>query len=416
MGVDRALICEDDAVFKEGLGRLTIAPNADIVFANTRLSGWCSAVTDAPSAPLKEVIKGLAALGGPKSQGLRAAPGADCYLVTGDAAVKLLALTSDQKIACGVDWQMLWNGLGHADESVAKVFPELAILREHLPLTRAALDIQVLSDLVAGQAGNAPSSLRHSVTRPISELTRRESDLAHTEYVSTISLGGIDLTFAGRSGPDPVMESHRRGELWDEPGLRALLRRFPQGGIFVDIGAHLGNHAVVMARLGQARRLVLVEPNGEILKLLRTNLAMNAALGRAHLAGAGIAAWYSGGDGWLMRNRRRSSETMVKTELAEDQREGAEPIRLVPGDTLLAGQDVDAIKIDTSGSEPEVLRGLTETMKAQRPAILVDHAAQGQERIARLADERGYRVDEIMASSRQNRLTSLLVPRPDGGR
>ena len=114
--------------------------------------------------------------------------------------------------------------------------------------------------------------------------------------------------------------------------------------------------------------------------------------------------------------RKRSSESMVKAEIAEDARKQSEPVRLVPGDTLLAGREVHAIKIDTSGSEPEVLRGLDETLAAHGPVLLVDHAAQGGERIERLTAERGYVLAERVPCSRQNRLTSLLVPRPGGAR
>ena len=420
-GLDKALICEDDALLGEGTARLeTVAGDLgafDILFANDRLAELCSASSKGAVASVPLVLHAIAKQGGPKALGLKASPGADCYLLTARGAERLLALAAAQKIVCGVDWAMVWNSLGSVDDALAAAFPELGILRRHLPLSSSpALDAHILSAPIATQRSGIPSAIRHRSTRPISELTGREAVLAHAEFVSTIHLADMSLCFAGRSGPDPVMDAHRRGEIWDEPGLRALLRRFPEGGTFVDIGAHLGNHSVVMGKLGAAGAIIAVEANAEVHRLLRTNLAMNQISGRTMLAQPGIAIWHEEGDGWLLRNRKRSSETMVKTTVPEDARERAEPVRLITGDTLIGGREVHAIKIDTSGSEPEVLRGLDQTLAQWRPCLLVDHAEQGLERIARLADERGYRVELTCPSGRQNRSSSLLVPRPNGAR
>ena len=419
-GLGHALICEDDAVLGEDLSRLEQLLPAlgapDLVFANGRLSSWCAAVTQGSHLPVSEVLAALAAQGGPHAQGLKTSPGADCYLLSARGAGRLLALTAEQRIVCGVDWAMLWNALAHVDDPVAAAFPELGILRGHLEPPDPPLSAEVLSAAVSAQQASLPSAIRHRITRPLSELTGRSSLLTHVESVSTITLGSARLCFAGRSGPDPVTDAHRRGEIWDEPGLRALLARFPEGGTFVDIGAHLGNHAVVMGRLGRAGHILTVEPNAEIHRLLSTNLSINGLSDCTTPVAAGLAAWHDEGDGWLVRNRKRPSESMVKAELAEEARKTAEPVRLVPGDPLIAGREVHAIKIDTSGSEPEVIRGLSETLAAHRPLLLVDHAAQGAERIERLAAERSYTLAEQVPSSRRNRLTSLLVPRPGDGR
>ena len=420
LDLERALICEDDALLNESTERLEskadlLAP-FDLLFANGRMAALCAAMSAGRQASIPDIYAWVASNGGPKKLGLKPSPGADCYVITKRGAERLLALTAEQKIICGVDWAMIWNALGSADDSMAETFPELGILRRHLPQGAPALTAHALARPVATQRVGVPSVIRHKSSVPITELTDRKAVLAHAEYVSNISLLGASLCFAGRSGPDPVMDIHRRGEIWDEPGLRALLRRFPEGGTFVDIGAHLGNHSIVMGKLGGAASIIAVEPNAELHRLFSTNLAMNHISGRTLLAEPGIAIWNVSGDGWLLRNRKRSSESMVKAELPSDAREGAEPVRLITGDELIGGRQVHAIKIDTSGSEPEVIRGLDQTLARARPLLLVDHAAQGLERIARLAEDRGYRVDLTVPSSRQNRVSSLLVPRPDGAR
>ncbi len=306
---------------------------------------------------------------------------------------------------------MVRNCLSGAETAAAAEsgFLELGWLRGPELDNPEPLSGHILTRPVTQLDGNATSSLRHAVLRPIAGLTERRATLAHAEYVSMLSLGGAELCFAGRSGPDPVMHAHRSGELWDEPGLRLLLARFPEGGTFVDVGAHLGNHAVAVGRLGAAGRIIAVEANDELHRLLAVNLAINGLSARTEITAPGIAIGAAEGEAWLLRNRKRSSESMVKAEAPDDRREGAARIRVITGDALIGETPVDAIKIDTSGSEVEVMRGLSRTFTNQRPVVLVDHSTAGLERIARIAAESGLRVDATVDTARRNRSSSLLV-------
>ena len=100
---------------------------------------------------------------------------------------------------------------------------------------------------------------------------------------------------------------------------------------------------------------------------------------------------------------------MVKPDAPEAQGQ-AVPIRIVTGDDWLGGRAVHAIKIDTAGSEVDVLRGLKRTIQMQRPPILIDHGSGALERIQRLAGEIGMKVAATVPSSRQRRDSSLLMP------
>jgi len=414
-GQPRALICEDDARISEPLDRLAgIADGLgefDILFANDRLAGWAGAAPGgAEVCGLRGVIRGLSVAGGPQAVGLSSAPGADCYLLTRRGAERLLVLTARQGIQCGVDWAMVCNSLAPKDVGGTTGFPELDLLGASDIATSEPLESHVLATPVATLAGGAPSVLRHAVRRPIAGLLERNAVLSHTEYVSTITLGGVELCLAGREDPDPVMQAHRSGVLWDEPGLRLLLRRFPEGGTFVDIGAHLGNHAVVMGRLSGAGRIIAAEANDDVHRLLAANLAMNGLTARSTIAEPGLAIGAADGEAWLVRNRRRTSQSTVKSHVSADQRAKAERVRVITGDGLIGDASVAAIKIDTSGSEVEVLRGLGATLASQRPVVLIDHAATALDRIARIAARSGLRVDATIAADRKNRSSSLLAP------
>ena len=414
-----ALIVEDDA--DPILDAATLESHAaaardyDLVFANSRMAAWAAITSGtAPMQSLPDVLSLLARRGGPAAcPNLTAAPGADAYLVSRAGAERLLLLTGQLGIVCGVDWALIWAGLPAStiNDDLTSAFPELDCIFANAPAATPVVRAAVMRSPVAELRKGIPSVLRHRSQIPIQSLRKRTSVLCHSEYVSTISNGNSELFFAGRSGNDPVMASHRAGHLWDEPGLRCLLRHFPEGGTFVDIGAHIGNHAVVIGRMGLAGRLILVEPNDEVRRVLQTNLGINGLSQISETVPDGTAFGREAGQGWLVRNRRKSSETMVRSAQPENDDGATEEIRIIQGDTALAGHRVDAIKIDTSGSEFEVLRGLERTLHQQRPIVLMDHSADQQDRVNKISQRFGYCVDETLPTSRANRMVSLLLPK-----
>lgn len=165
-GLPLALICEDDAVFLRPPD--LDAEDAELVFANRRLASWAAAVGG--DAEVAKVIPALADLGGPKACGLKPAPGGDCYLLTDRGAARLLDLTGAQGITCGVDWAMIWHCLGAVTDQMTSAFPELGILRQHHQATTPPLDARILLDPVADQSGDGGSTIKHAITRPISDL------------------------------------------------------------------------------------------------------------------------------------------------------------------------------------------------------------------------------------------------------
>ena len=158
------LICEDDARLGQPLDRLADAahelPGFDVIFANDRLAAWASIL--GPGAhPVPEVVAGLAEMGGPKANGMKPAPGGDCYLLSRRGAVRLLEMTARQQIVCGVDWAMIWSALDTPHGGDA--FPELAILSQYLPVEEAPLAAHILTPAVSTLA-HGPSVLGHRHT------------------------------------------------------------------------------------------------------------------------------------------------------------------------------------------------------------------------------------------------------------
>lgn len=172
--------------------------------------------------------------------------------------------------------------------------------------------------------------------------------------------------------------------------LRRLYAGFARPGDLVfDIGAHAGNHTRAAAALGC--RVVAVEPQPDFARLLRgmfgraaavtlLECAVGAAPGRAVLA---------------ISDRTPTVTTLAAAWRGERSREaGFARVRwnrqvevdVVTLDTLIArfGRPV-FVKLDVEGSEPSVLEGLTQPVRALSFEYLPDALHLVDECLARLS-------------------------------
>jgi len=178
----------------------------------------------------------------------------------------------------------------------------------------------------------------------------------------------------------------------DDPGLAAL-DALADDAVVLDIGAHVGEHAIPLAR-STDRRLVALEPNGESADRLVRNVRRNRLDGQIDLRRAGAGAASAS----LTFYRSTFSKcSAFDRELAT--RWGArvaetEPVPVYRIDDLVAGvgdpkegeetdktdpiPPPDAIKIDVEGHEAAVLRGAAATVAAYHPLLVVEvHEANG---------------------------------------
>src|SRR5512144_1939846 len=77
--------------------------------------------------------------------------------------------------------------------------------------------------------------------------------------------------------PDDLIgqEIRETGTFFEIELLEHLAIHGPRGGVFVDVGANIGNHAVFFGKF-LAERVVCVEPHPDLVPLLTRNLEMNA--------------------------------------------------------------------------------------------------------------------------------------------
>jgi FkbM family methyltransferase len=175
------------------------------------------------------------------------------------------------------------------------------------------------------------------------------------------------------------------------PVIRGL---FPVGGVFLDIGAHVGHWAVRLA--DQASRVVAVEVDPATAERLRENIALNAFGDRVEVLQ--LAAWDSHRDLIMFspNGYEHDGSNQVRAEGT------GQTVRGVPLDSVEALKDLDRldlVKIDVEGADLHVLRGMRDILTTFRPVLFVeDHSVYGMYERADLDDllsELGYDWEDL---------------------
>lgn len=215
----------------------------------------------------------------------------------------------------------------------------------------------------------------------------------------------MSITIQNRMGRRYQMQEHSHlVRVWGEhrgpyqvTNLRCLRNLVPQARTMVDIGAHIGSNTIEYATWAQ--QVQSFEPNPVTYQHLLHNIAWNQAntpVGRYWKSGA-PGHWPEIPDGWYKQSGQFASLAMtaqIQTHnCALGHQAGSATLRnsnqgladyithnpkhsgpVVPVRTLdsYAFADVDAIKIDTEGTEWWIIQGADQTIRKYRPVVQVE--------------------------------------------
>lgn len=182
----------------------------------------------------------------------------------------------------------------------------------------------------------------------------------------------------------------------------------PQGGVCLDIGANIGNHAVHFA--DSFAQIHAFEPNNKALALLRINAQLKPNI---TVHGVGLSDCTQdlsaqqplhnlGGTGACSAHAVGTVEEVTL------------PLRRLDDLELdLGGHPITFVKIDVEGHEAQVIRGAAETLIRHRPVLGMEvdrrSVENGSSPALDAAHELGY--THLYASSRSNRTRFRKVDR-----
>lgn len=158
---------------------------------------------------------------------------------------------------------------------------------------------------------------------------------------------------------------------YEGPTLRVFLKLLDGCRCFIDAGANVGVFALVAAVENPKRKVHAFEPVPRIRERLERNAAANAA---SNVRADARALGKESGTATLYVPREPSP---LSASLREDFQLGNEPVAVsvTTLDAYAAEQrlpKIDLLKLDTEGTEPDVLIGGDETIYRDRPPILVE--------------------------------------------
>jgi FkbM family methyltransferase len=155
----------------------------------------------------------------------------------------------------------------------------------------------------------------------------------------------------------------------DAKQIQFFLDRVRTGQLVLDVGAHYGEYAVLLAALvGPNGRVISFEPDAAARPVLIANLALNGFTDRVTVEG--IAVFDSSESRELFARHGNAQSSLARSGLggsdsdADVERYSIETIRL---DDFLRQSGLGApsyIKLDVEGAEINVLRGARETLRS----------------------------------------------------
>jgi FkbM family methyltransferase len=170
------------------------------------------------------------------------------------------------------------------------------------------------------------------------------------------------------------------------------------GGVFIDVGAHVGKYTVLVSKIvGPDGMVIALEPNPENFKALKRNIKLNnlrnvVAYNVAASNKTGPLKFFAGDDSacFSVENRYSRGTVTVKAQLLDE----------IVNELNL--NRVDLVKIDVEGGEYEVLLGLEETLRIFRPKVILEVWMENIDRVAAFFDRLGYNIKALSEVSEFN--------------
>jgi len=186
----------------------------------------------------------------------------------------------------------------------------------------------------------------------------------------------------------------RQEGIWEPYESALLLSLLQEGGVFVDVGANIGYFSILAASVvGERGAVFAFEPDPANFRLLQANIELNDYRDIISAVEAGLAA--TAGNGQLFLSEDNFGDHQI---YAAGERRSRLPITLHNGSHYLAGQvtRVDLLKVDTQGSEYQVMVGLLPLLQRLPyvPRIIIELTPLS----LRQAGTRGRALIELLAT------------------
>jgi len=186
-----------------------------------------------------------------------------------------------------------------------------------------------------------------------------DSTIVEFEYESQ------KIQIEGYHKDDLIFNKIKRSKSFYELKLLEKARQYNLSGVYIDIGANIGNHAIFFNKFCPASKVYCFEIEKSIFKILNRNMERNCAENSFHLSNVGISDESGFVDLCQVDHNNCGITKIVNND-------GTQCI-VDTLDNLVEGiENISLIKIDVEGFELQVIKGATKILINQSPIIFVE--------------------------------------------
>lgn len=194
-----------------------------------------------------------------------------------------------------------------------------------------------------------------------------------------------EIIFKSVSDYDHIHSNHNRG--FYEIKLLNKIKSLNLGGLYLDVGANIGNHTVYMSMFTDAEKVYAFESHPKIFNVLENNIELNN-LKNVILYNLGVSSSEK-----ILKMAPIDYTNVGSTKISDN---GVTKIQCNSLDNIMKDIDnISLIKFDIEGHELEALKGSVNIIEKHRPIIFAEAHGQYFEKINNYLSKFNYRTDKI---------------------
>lgn len=151
---------------------------------------------------------------------------------------------------------------------------------------------------------------------------------------------------------------------WDTAALDIINKYLPDEAVILDIGANIGSHSVYWSLERNAKKIYSFEPLDYTFEILKRNIELNKLENRVEIFNYGL---------YNIDSKAKVSNfnlgNVGNTSFSPNNNGNFELKKL---DSIDIPEKIDLMKIDVEGAEVEVLIGATNTIRKNKPVIVIE--------------------------------------------
>ncbi len=193
---------------------------------------------------------------------------------------------------------------------------------------------------------------------------------------------------------------------WEADLSRFITNSVTPDTVFVDVGSNFGYFTCLAAsKIGRkgSGKVISIEPNPAMQRLLRKNARINWSLGPIEIHSCAVTD-RNGFVEFIVPHGRAANASVAGAVAAEGDGRFIVPCRTL--DELLAGTVVDLIKVDVEGFETAVMRGAGDTLRKSTQVQIVLEWSLAQMKVA------GFLPEDLLKVMADQQLIAYRIP-PD---